>query len=286
LNADLVLLAGATGAIGRHAATLLRHRGFRVRALGRQPDSLAAVDADEIHVGDLTQPDTLRDAASGCRFVLSAAGARMSLGAWRERASFPEVDDLGNRALLQEARRSRVEKFVYVSVAGALPLRGSVYVQSHERFVQTLAQSGLPYAVVRPTGLFCFFLQLLDAARRGPLFLPGDGAARTNPVHEADAARACVDALLAPELQIVAGGPEIFTRARLLELVFEAISRPPRVKKAPEWLFRAPLPLLRPAQPRIAALLEFGLAVSRVDVIAPAYGQQRLGDYLRAAALR
>lgn len=208
----------------------------------------------------------------------------MTLGSWGDRKGFSEVDDHGNRALLAQAKRARVERFVYVSLAGALALRHTEYARAHERFASTLAESGVSHAVVRPTGLYSFFVELLDAARRGPLVAPGDGSARTNPIHERDAARACVEALSGTQTQLPVGGPETFTRQRLMELAFESLSKRPNVKKAPGWMFRAPLPLLRLAQPRVAALFEFGLAVSGVDVIAPAYGELRLGDYLRAAA--
>lgn len=281
---DLVLVAGATGALGRHAVNELKARGYRVRAAARDAMRLAALGPDEVRVCDLTSPATLDGIAEGCRYVLSAAGARMTLGNWGDRSGFTAVDDLGNRALLEQAKRARVERFVYVSLAGALALRRTEYAQTHERFVNTLAASGISHAVVRPTGLFSFFLELQAATRRGPLFVPGDGCAKTNPIHERDAARACVEALSGTRTQMAVGGPETFTRQRLYELAFESLSKRPDVRKAPGWLFRAPLPLLRLAQPRLAALFEFGLAVNGVDVIAPSYGEERLGDYLRAAA--
>lgn len=281
---DLVLLAGASGAIGRHAVGELQRSGYRVRATGREVGRLAALGAEECRCADLTQPESLRGIAEGCRYVISTAGARMTLGLWSEKAPFEAIDHLGNRALLKEARAAGCEKFVYVSLAGALALRHTAYAQAHERFVTTLAESGTSYCVVRPTGLFSFFRELLHAAGKGPLFSPCDGRARSNPIHEADAARAVVEALSSPETQLTVGGPEVLTRGRIFEMVFEAHGKPPNVKRAPGWLIRAPLPMLRAVQPRIAALVEFGLAVSEVDVIAPCYGTRRLGDYLRAAA--
>lgn len=208
----------------------------------------------------------------------------MTLREWADRASFEDVDHRGNAALLEQAVRARVQKFVYVSVAGALTLRHTAYVQAHERFVHTLAASGLEYCVVRPTGVFAFFLELLAAARRGPLPALGEGLARTNPIHEDDVAKACVEALSAEHRQFPVGGPETFTRARLLEMMFEAHGKPPKLRSMPAWLLRGPARVMGPLQPRLAGLIEFGLAVSQADVIAPAYGALRLGDYLRTAA--
>jgi uncharacterized protein YbjT (DUF2867 family) len=163
-------------------------------------------------------------------------------------------------------------------------MRQTAYVQAHERFVHTLAASGLEYCVVRPTGVFAFFLELLAAARRGPLPALGHGLARTNPIHEDDVAKACVEALSEERRQFPVGGPETFTRARLLEMMFEAHGRLAKLRSIPPWLLSASAKLMSPWQPRLAGLIEFGLAVSQTDVIAPVYGTRRLGDYLRTAA--
>jgi uncharacterized protein YbjT (DUF2867 family) len=114
--------------------------------------------------------------------------------------------------------------------------------------------------------------------------MAGHGMYRTNPIHEADAATACLAAIDSPQPSLEAGGPEVFTRLRLLELAFESLGRPANVKRAPGILMRAPLLFLKSFHPRLHALLEFGLAVSQTDVIAPAFGQRRIGDYLREQA--
>ena len=78
----------------------------------------------------------------------------------------------------------------------------------------------------------------------------------------------------------------VFSTLRLLELAFDALGRVPRIKRAPGILMRAPLLFLKPLHPRLHDLVEFGLAVSQTDVIAPRFGRRRIGDYLRAEALR
>jgi uncharacterized protein YbjT (DUF2867 family) len=208
----------------------------------------------------------------------------MTLGAWKDRTAFEQVDYAGNAALLFEARRARARRFVYVSIANPLALRSSVYVRAHERFVYDLESSGLESVIVRPTGFYCFLAQLIALARRGVLVIPGDGAARTNPIHEDDVAAACVDAVTSSEGQIAVGGPEVLTRRRIAELAFECTGRPPRVVSVPPAAFGAASAAVSWMNPRLYALVEFGLAASRVDVVAPAFGRQRLGDYLRAFA--
>lgn len=284
-----VVVSGATGALGREVAALLSGQGARVRALGRCPRRLDAVRAAERRVADLLSPGTLAGACDGARALVICSGASMQLGGWRDRASFHSVDYLGNLSLLGEARRAGVRKVVAVSLAGALAVRHTEYAQAHEQFVQALQASGLEHCVVRPAGFFNTFAALLRLAARGVGAVVGPGHARTNPIHEGDVARACLEALDTRERQLVVGGPEVFTRARLAEMAFDAISRPARVVRVPGWVLTAAVATpLGWANPRLAALVRFGAAVGAADIIAPAYGTRRLGDYLRerAATLR
>jgi uncharacterized protein YbjT (DUF2867 family) len=280
-----VVVSGATGALGREVAALLSGQGARVRALGRSGQKLAAVRAAERRVIDLLSPGSLEGACDGARALVICSGASMRLGGWRDRASFHTVDYLGNLSLLSEARRARVRKVIVVSLAGALAVRQTEYAQAHERFVQALEESGIDTCVVRPTGFFSTFAALLGLAARGVGAVTGPGHARTNPIHEGDVARACLDALETNERQLVVGGPEVFTRARLAEMAFDALSRPARVVRVPGWVIQAAVAVpLGWANPRLAALVRFGVAVGATDIVAPAYGTRRLGDYLRERA--
>jgi uncharacterized protein YbjT (DUF2867 family) len=281
-----VLVAGATGQLGRQVAGELGRRGWRVRALTRDPVRLAALGlpAEAALRGDLTDPASLRAACAGVDAVVSCAGASMRLGGLGDRRGFMEVDWAGNRALLEAARAAGVRRFVYVSVFGAERLRGTVYVDAHERFVDALAASGMDHAVVRPTGFFSFLGELVRMAAKGRGAVIGDGRARTNPVHEADVAAACADALAGTERRIDVGGPDTFTRRELVELAFRAVGRTPRIMTVPPGAFRAVAALARPLNPRIAALLEFGTEVSLADCVAPARGTRRLEDHFRAVA--
>jgi uncharacterized protein YbjT (DUF2867 family) len=277
-----VLVAGATGAVGRHAVPLLIAAGHHVRALSRNPGRFPDVASLELHTADITQPESLRGACSGIDAVIACAGASLKLGSLTQRAGFHAVDYHGNCNLLAEARRAGVTRFVFVSLAGANPLESTEYVQAHEMFAGELAVSGLPFTIIRPTGFFSMFAGFLGMARLGIVPIVGAGVARTNPIHEAEVAQACVEALSRPDVPRAIGGPEIFTRHRLAEMAFDAIGKPPRLLSIPPALVRLAVPLWGPLNPRLAALLDFGLKVTQADVVAPRYGTRRLGDYLRS----
>ncbi len=286
-----VLVAGATGTLGRHVCRELKRRGYQTRALVRRAEALAEMrgEVDGVFVGDATRRETLASACEGAHAVVSALGAPLTLDSSGPRAGFREVDLAGNVNLLAEARAAGVTKFVYVSVFGADELRGLEYVDAHEEFVAALRTSRLGHTVVRPTGFFYVFAEIFKMAARGRAFLVGDGGARTNPIHERDVARACADAVRpSTAREVPLGGPEVYTRRELTELAFRALGREPKITSLPPGLVRALVAPVKLFDRRLHDLLEFGVAVGTTDVVAPAYGTRRLAEYFRelAAAAR
>src|SRR3954452_6066530 len=186
----LVLVPGATGNLGRHIVDQLLKRGYHVRVLARDARRVPGKVASgcEVFIGDATRPETLNGICRGVDAVVSALGAPISLGLSRRGSSFRDVDYLGNANILKEAEQAGVTRFVYVSVFGEKACGHLEYVRAHEDFVGLLRKSEIPSTVVRPTGFFSAFSEVLKMARKGRLALIGDGMSRTNPVHELDIA--------------------------------------------------------------------------------------------------
>lgn len=285
-----VLVAGATGQLGKAVVAELKRRGYWVKACGRDARKLQALKqefgVEEIAAVDLTDANTLQGGCSQIDAVISCAGASMSMNNFGDRKSFYEVDYHGNLNLLAEAGKQRVSKFVYVSLAEADKLRQTEYADAHEKFVEALRASSLRHAIIRPTGFFGFHLEILKFAAKGRGMLIGSGDCRTNPVHEAEVARACVDGLESDEAEITVGGPEIFTRKETVEMAFAALNRPPKLMKFSPGMFKLMIAPLELFNRRIYALMEFGIAVTQIDVIAPVAGSERLQSYFENAAGR
>lgn len=284
-----VLVAGASGRLGREVVDVLWKRGVRVRALTRRPERLRAqgLAEDDVVRADLRRPATLAGACHGVDAVISCAGGSLDLRSLRDRAPYRTTDLAGNANLLSTARSQGVERFVYVSVYSTPELSRTAYVEAHEAFVELLARSGITYAVVRPTGFFYVFLEYLAMARRGRGLVIGSGEAKTNPIHERDVAELCVEALYAPPgAMIDAGGPDVFTRRRTVELAFEALGREPRIATVPAKVFDAAAATMRPLNPRLSELLRFAVAAATTEVVAPSRGKRDLRTYLEAAARR
>jgi uncharacterized protein YbjT (DUF2867 family) len=278
-----ILVAGASGCLGRHVVEELGARGYRVRALIRDPGKRELVGgAEQTVVLDLLDPGTLlAGALEGVDVVFSAAGQPCTLQRTSDRRSFRQVDAQINRALLEAAIARGVRKFVYVTVLAGPELRDLDYVASHEEFVAQLEASEIDHTVVRANGFFYSYVDLLEFARRGLAISFCDGSSRSNPIHEADLAVACVQAIEGGHQQVEVGGPEIITRREEIELAFAAVGRKPRVLRIPAPLFKAVLPLIRLTDRRRGEMLDFLAAISRTDVLASQQGSLRLGDYLR-----
>jgi uncharacterized protein YbjT (DUF2867 family) len=194
------------------------------------------------------------------------------------------VDHQANRTLVNLAKAAGIGKFVYVSLWGQDEIRHLEIVRAHEKVVAALAESGLPYCVVRPSGYFSDMGVLLDMAYRGRSFLVGAGQNRFNPIHGADLAEVCVDAMESGELEIGAGGPDTLTQAQAAELAFEVLGRPPKIVVLPMWLMRGAVKLVALLNRQLGDLLEFIVTAGEIDGVAPRVGKTTLRSYFEELA--
>lgn len=292
-STSTVLVAGATGSLGRPVVRELVARGERVRILSRRGPAGAASAADafgawaegvEVARGDVLDPSSLLPACEGVRTVVSCVGASLDLYAWRDRRSYTLVDGLGNLALLQAARTAGATRFAYVSVAARAAVERTAYVRAHRRVEDALATSGLDWRVVRPTGFFGFLDELVRMAGRGVLPVIGDGSARTNPVAEEDLATFVASAFDRAERLVEVGGPDVFTREEMALLAARTLGRRARIVRSSPRAWLAASRLLARVQPRLSELLEFAAVVSTNDGIAEPRGTTRLEDHFRRVA--
>jgi uncharacterized protein YbjT (DUF2867 family) len=282
-----VLVAGATGRIGREVVRTLAADGHAIRTFSRDPErasELRAIGAHDVHVGDASVPGTLAGTCDAIDVVCSAMGASVSASALGMR-SYADVDRAANLALLAEAVRAGVRRFVYVGVHTERGYADTAYIRAHRDVEDAVRASGLEHGFVRPTGLHGTLLELLELSRRGVLPVFGDGSAKTNPVHEADVAAALVAAAVAPgSTETSAGGPDVLTRREIAELAFTVRGATPRIVKLPLWAAHAGARATTLVDRRLGEFLAFAALVSTTDCVAPVVGERRLRDSFAAAA--
>ena len=110
-----VFVTGATGFVGHHVARALAAEGADLRLLIRKSSNLANLEgiAGETHVGDLSQPESLKPALAGCDAVVHVA-ADYRLWIPDPKAMYRANVD-GTRELLRMAREAGVPRVVYPS---------------------------------------------------------------------------------------------------------------------------------------------------------------------------
>jgi len=281
-----ILVCGATGQLGREVVRLLRERGHAVRVLTRDRARASALGDVEVHVGDARKADTLRGLCDGVDAVFSSVGASVSpslSAGWR---GYRAVDVPANANLLAAALAAGAKRFVYVSAHVIPDTIGYRYFAAHEEVARAVLAAPLDGRVLRPTAFFSALRPFLDMAKNGgKVMVIGDGASRSNPIHDADLADAACDMLLAPAgegaRERSLGGPDVLSRAEIAGLACDAVDRPRKLRHLPPWLMRAGSVMMFPMSPRLSQLVRFATEVSVRDLVAPTHGTRRLGDWFR-----
>ena len=279
-----ILVAGATGYLGQNVVKALKNRGYWVRALGRSAARLDPIRefTDEAFIGEVTDPGSLDGLCDGIDIVFSAVGITRQ----KDGLTYKDVDYQGNRNLLTAAEESGVSKFVYVHVLNAEKLQHVAMIQAKQAFVDELKQSALTTTVICPTGFFSDMEEFLAMARSGRVYLFGDGSNRINPIHGADLAEVCVDALESGEQELDVGGPEVFTYREIAELAFDVLDKPRKVTCVPKKLIAAAIGAFRWVAPvKTYGPIQFLASVMTMDVVGEKHGQRRLVDHFRRCAI-
>lgn len=274
-----VLVAGATGYLGQFVTREFKRRGYYVRALARSSKKLEHMkgDLDEIVEGAVTDPDSIEGVCDNIEMVFSCVGKTRQ----KDKLTYMDVDYHGNANLLDVAQKAGVRKFVYVSVYHVPEAEKLAIVRAHEDFVALLASSGMDYSVVRPTGYFSDMSEFFDMARAGRVYLIGKGRNRMNPIHGADLAIACVDAMEGQQREVPVGGPEVLTYRSIAETAFRVLDKPCRITCVPVWILRVLAFLVGIFNRQQGDLLSFFVIATAVDGVAPKFGTHTLEQHYK-----
>jgi uncharacterized protein YbjT (DUF2867 family) len=158
----IVVVSGATGQQGGATARALTGKGFKIRALTRNPDSDAAkaiaATGAELVKAELDDETSLRSALQG------AWGAYAVQNTW---TAGVEGEEAQGHRFAKIAREAGIEHYVYASVASADRQTGIPHFDNKARVEGTVRGLGFPsYTIIRPV----FFMENLPS----PWFLSGD----------------------------------------------------------------------------------------------------------------
>ena len=148
----MILVAGATGALGGEICRRLTERGKPVRALVRATSDSVKVDAlatlgCKIVVGDLKHRASLDQACEDADAVISTVSM---IGTARPGDSFEATDERGTLNLIAAAKAAKVDHFVYISFdTESIP--DSPLRSAKEKVQETLRASSMTYTILQPS---------------------------------------------------------------------------------------------------------------------------------------
>ncbi len=237
-----VLVAGATGYIGRAVVQELVAQGYEVVALVRRlsadpvvQDHLAGA---ELRVSDVCDTASLRRGLRGEHFDVVVSCIASRSGATDDARA---VDRDANLNLLEKARACDAHFILLSAICVQKP---ELAFQRYKReFEEILAESGLRYSIVRPTAFFKSLAGQVERVKSGKPFLVfGNGELTAcKPISEADLARFIAECMTDPDKHnrvLPVGGPgPALTPRQQGEMLFGLLDRRPRFRKVPVGLF-------------------------------------------------
>jgi uncharacterized protein YbjT (DUF2867 family) len=273
-----VLIAGASGYLGRYVVQEFKKQGYWVRTLARDAARLESLSEyiDETFTGGVTEPNSLQGICKDIDIVFSSIGITKQ----KDNLTYMDVDYQGNMNLMEEAKKGGISKFIYVSVFNAEKIKNLKGIQAKVRFEEELKISGIDYSIVYPNGFFSDMLDYLKMAKKGRRYVFGSGKYRINPIHGEDLAEVCVNTANGEEKEINVGGPDILTHNEIVVIAFESLNKKIKISRIPIWLRNFILVTLRFfTSVKTYGPLEFFMTVLAEDMVAPTYGKHHLKDF-------
>jgi uncharacterized protein YbjT (DUF2867 family) len=234
IDTGLDAVTGAFSYSGRVIASRLRTSGRRVRTLTRHPERGNDQSDIEVHPLDFDDPLGLVASLDGVTTLYNTYWVRFAHGRIDH-----DVAIENSRTLFHAARRAGVRKIVHISILHPSTTSPYPYFRGKAMVERTLVETGLPFAILRPSVLFDEHGVLLNniawLLRSVPVFgVGGKGAYRVRPIHVEDIATLALDAASWTEDRIVdAVGPERPTFVELVQEIRDAVDSRARIVRVP-----------------------------------------------------
>lgn len=272
-----ILLAGATGYLGRFITKELIDRDYKTKIVVRNKNKVR-LDASNLEILDaqVTKPETLKDICKDVDVVISTVGITRQ----KDGLTYMDVDYQANVNLINEAKKSGVKKFIYISVLNGEKLRYLKICEAKEKLGDYLKASGLDYCIIRPNGFFSDMGDFLKMAKSGKVYLFGDGKLKLNPIHGKDLAKVVVDAISQDKKEINIGGPNMLSQNEIAELALKAYAKPIKIIHLPDWIRKFSLWAVRTfTSSKIYGPIEFFMTTMVMDMQAPQFGDYKLENF-------
>lgn len=235
---SLHVVTGAFGYSGQYIARRLLAQGHSVRTLTNSPQRENSfngqVEAVPFH---FDQPALMEKSLRGVDVLYNTYWVRFNHAMFKHAAAVENT-----LSLFEAAKRAGVRRIVHVSITNPSENSPLEYFSGKAMLEQALKESGISYAILRPTVLFgkedVLVNNIAWMLRRLPVFgVFGDGRYQLQPIYVDDLAQLAVAQGTSSEDVIVdAIGPETFTYRELVESIGEIIGKQRPIIGVPPWL--------------------------------------------------
>ena len=282
------VVTGAFGYSGRYIARRLLDAGCEVRTLTNSPRRDHELGPRiEAHPFHFDEPPRLVDSLRGASVLYNTYWVRFN------HATFTHATAVANTlTLFEAARQAGVERIVHVSITNPSEDSDLEYFSGKARLERALIESGLSYAILRPTVLFgdedILINNIAWVLRTFPVFgVFGDGQYRLQPIFVDDLAALAVREGVSRENCIIdAIGPETFTYRQLVQNIGAIIGEDKPIISMPPSIGYAIGAIIGKIVGDVVITREEirGLMADLLHTDSPPAGPTRLTDWARAHA--
>jgi uncharacterized protein YbjT (DUF2867 family) len=231
-----VLVAGASGFVGRRLCVVLDEAGHDVAAMTRNPARYHGVGTPVR--GDVQDPASLAAALAGCQAAYYLVHSLQD-------ADFEDKDAAGATAFGEAAGRAGLQRIIYLGGLGEEADNLSAHLRSRREVEKLLGAGGVPVTVIRAGiivghGGTSWELTRQLVEHLPVMITPQWVATRTQPIAVDDVVTYLAGVLETPEASgrvFEAGGPDVLQYSTMLRRVAE-------IEHCP--LLLLPVPLLTP----------------------------------------
>jgi UDP-glucose 4-epimerase len=232
-NEKVVVLGGA-GFLGSHIADHLSELGCEVVIFDAKPSQWIK-PSQKMIVGNILDPEVVREAIEGAKYVYHLAGmADLGEAAVNPKETL-ENNIIGSANVIEVCSRAKIKRLLIASTIYVYSDKGSFYrasKQAVESIMETYHEhNGLEYTILRYGSLYGPRAQdwnglkryVSQAMRKGVIVYPGTGEEKREYIHVKDAAQLSVNAVSSEFANecLTLTGTQVMTSYDLLRMVKE-----------------------------------------------------------------
>jgi len=212
-----ILVTGGNGHLGKYIVDILLEKGFKTSVLTTQANNCVKNNL-EFFTGDLFKNFGLKEAAAGAEIVIHCAS---------NPRNFQQTDIEGTKNLLQALDSNSIKHFIYISIVG-IDQSDYPYYQGKLEVENSIANSGIPFTILRTTQFHDFVLTMIKAlesqsVESDVMTIPSGLRFQSVAVQEVAALLASLAFESPKGLMRDFGGPKVLHLEEMIQIYFEII---------------------------------------------------------------